>query len=775
MKKVLTIFLALLTIPLTATEYYVKSTGSDSNTGLSDAQAWQTISKVNTEWAAGTFAAGDFIYFRRGDTFYGTLAITESGTSSANITVGAYGTGENPVLSGFQTLTEWEGTDPYHHDLSPESTPNILLLDGSNTPLGRFPDNVYLDVESATYTTLTDNELSATPDFDGAQVVIRTWYWIMEKSIITNHTGTSITHGSNHYAPRPGYGYFIQNHLNCLTVYGEWAYSGGDIYLHFGGGSPGDHEVKVSVRDEVVEINAQNYITIQDLTIEGGNARNIYLQDADYITIDNCKIRFSGANGIYANSACDYTTIQYCEISESNNVGIYMGGGHHTTITKNYLNRSGYYPGMGGSSDQDYSAIISRGNYGTITYNDIYDSGYDGIVFGGQETNVSYNFIDRVCFVKDDGGGIYSYRDYSTNKIVSSNIILNSEGADAAIGEGNTRANGIYNDGSYNTTYINNTVAHCYGGGIFMNACKNLTVSLNTLYDNSYQLLLHSETSDIGHASGHVVNNNLLFSRIWDNDWLQACFRCNFIGQSAHDYGTQDYNYFVRPIYNDDYMDIWPYAWQWNPSTRLKYNLAEWRTLLGEDMNSQSTPITISSTAYLNFIYNDSTNSKSYELSTTMIDGRGNSYSGTITLSPYQSQILIGSGTITEVGGEPLPTVNTAPVTNIGITTATSGGNVIFDGGYPVTARGVCWSTSMNPTIAGNKTSDGFGTGTFTSSITGLSASTTYYVRAYATSAIGVAYGSNVAFTTELDPETSTLPLKHGGILIIHNGNLLKP
>ena len=67
---------------------------------------------------------------------------------------------------------------------------------------------------------------------------------------------------------------------------------------------------------------------------------------------------------------------------ESNNVGIYLGVAY-ATITGNYKN--GYYPGMGGSGDQDYSAIISRGSYGTITYNDIYDSGYDGIVFGGRE------------------------------------------------------------------------------------------------------------------------------------------------------------------------------------------------------------------------------------------------------------------------------------------------------------------------------------------------------------------------------------------------------
>lgn len=777
MRKALIILFSILTIPLWATDYYVKSTGNDSNTGLSDAQAWKTITKVNTVWAAGTFAPGDNIYFRRGDTFYGTLTVTESGTSANNITIGAYGTGNNPVLSGFQVTSSW--TDPesdgiYIHSLSPESTPNILLLDGVNTPLGRYPDDGYLDVETATTTSLTDTELPASPSYSGGQIVIRTWYWMMEKSTIASHIGNNVTHGSNRYAPASGYGYFIQNDYDCLTSYGEWSYASNYLHVYFGAVDPDLHEVKVSVRDQVININGYNYITIQDLTIEGGNARNIYLQGADNITVKDCKIRFSGANGIYANSSCDYVTIRDCEVIENNNVGLYIGGGHHATITRNYLSKNGYYPGMGGSSDYDYSGIISRGSYGSITYNDIYDSGYDGIVFGGQGTNVSYNYIDRVCFVKDDGGGIYSYRDYNTGKTVTYNIILNSEGADDAIGEGNDRANGIYNDGSYNTTYSNNTIAHCYGGGIFVNACKNTTVTYNTLYDNSFQLLIHSENTSIGRASGHVINNNMLFSKSYDGDWLQSCLRVNFIGQSAHDYGTQDYNYFVRPINDDNYVDLWPNAWQWSPSTRLKYNLTEWQAFLSEDAHSESTPTTVSTVNDIHFIYNDSTGSKSYIVSPAMVDARGTTYSGTVSVPAYGSLVLIGSGNVTE-SASLVPVVSTTEVTSIETTTATSGGYVSTDNGYSVTSRGVCWNTTGSPTTLNSKTTDGTGTGSFTSSMTGLSASTTYYVRAYATNSQGTGYGQERSFTTESEsvPGDTQNLLKHNGILLIYDGKLL--
>jgi len=95
-----------------------------------------------------------------------------------------------------------------------------------------------------------------------------------------------------------------------------------------------------------------------------------------------------------------------------------------------------------------------------------------------------------------------------------------------------------------------------------------------------------------------------------------------------------------------------------------------------------------------------------------------------------------------------LPTVTTTSISNITTTTATGGGNVTSDGGATVTARGVCWSTSQNPTIANSKTTDGSGTGSFVSSLTGLTPNTTYYVRAYATNSAGTAYGNQVSFTT---------------------------
>ena len=103
-----------------------------------------------------------------------------------------------------------------------------------------------------------------------------------------------------------------------------------------------------------------------------------------------------------------------------------------------------------------------------------------------------------------------------------------------------------------------------------------------------------------------------------------------------------------------------------------------------------------------------------------------------------------------------VPTVTTTAASSVTATTATSGGNVTSDGGSAVAVRGVCWSTSHNPTVNGSHTIDGFGTGSFTSNITGLALGTTYYVRAYATNFVGTAYGNEDTITTWTIPTVIT-------------------
>ena len=95
-----------------------------------------------------------------------------------------------------------------------------------------------------------------------------------------------------------------------------------------------------------------------------------------------------------------------------------------------------------------------------------------------------------------------------------------------------------------------------------------------------------------------------------------------------------------------------------------------------------------------------------------------------------------------------VPTLTTTSASSISLTGASTGGNISSDGGTTITSRGVCWSTSSNPTVNDNKLVNGNGTGSFTINLTGLNGSTTYYLRAYATNAVGTGYGPQISFTT---------------------------
>jgi hypothetical protein len=131
-----------------------------------------------------------------------------------------------------------------------------------------------------------------------------------------------------------------------------------------------------------------------------------------------------------------------------------------------------------------------------------------------------------------------------------------------------------------------------------------------------------------------------------------------------------------------------------------------------------------------------------YYIRSYAINSAGTGYGNNIT---FQTSVPV------------VPSLTTRELLNITNTTATGGGSITNDGGSSITGKGICWSTSPNPTTADSKTADGTGTATFTSFITGLSANVTYYVRAYATNSTGTGYGNQQTFTTS--STSNTLPV----------------
>ena len=120
--------------------------------------------------------------------------------------------------------------------------------------------------------------------------------------------------------------------------------------------------------------------------------------------------------------------------------------------------------------------------------------------------------------------------------------------------------------------------------------------------------------------------------------------------------------------------------------------------------------------------------------------------------------------------------LTTAELIKTSNTAFSCGGNISYDGDSPITARGICWSTSPTPTINDNKTIDGTGTGSFTSVVNGLSSTQIYYIRAYATNSVETRYGNELCFFSGYNIHTdvisiaSNLAVTSGGNISVSDG-----
>lgn len=534
MKKLITIFFASLAITLNATNYYVKNGGNDGAAGTSDATAWANISKVNSEWLAGTFAPGDSILFRRGDLWHGTITVSEAGSSGSPIVIGAYGVGNQPVIEGFQTLSSWTqyAGNIYYASLTCQSPTEMLLVDGNQKAKGRWPnigDWMFIDTRISA-TQITDNELSSSPDWDGAELVVRENRWIISRHTITDHAGTSITFTTPLTYNPTGYGYFIQNSIHTLDVAWEWYYdsSASRLYIHTGGANPGDHTIRASVLDRGIDNSGgYEFITVTDLELRGFNTGTVYSSFLDYdphgTTVQNCKISHSGGDAIYINRSSS-DTIRDNTISYSNHAAVTLWGnyGNYCSVTGNDVSHTGEIPGAAfnfyGTSwaNNAYNAIYTNPNYTSITNNRITYTGYMPINFRGTNALVQKNFIDQFCYVKDDGGGIYTYADNSLNKRVLNNIILNAVGSQQGVATPSTSAHGLYSDGeSSNIHYEGNIVGYAIGAAYHGNVPRSVIMTNNKFFECGKFVDLWKYTTDGTFiADMRITKNHFVSSRI---------------------------------------------------------------------------------------------------------------------------------------------------------------------------------------------------------------------------------------------------------------------
>jgi len=419
MRKSIAVLLLVLTIGFTAnsTTYYFSTNGNDNNNGTSASTPWQTLSKFNSVFSS--LSPGDSVRFNRGDVFYGSITISRSGSSGSPITIGAYGAGANPVITGFTTVNAWTnlGNNIWESTgaVSALSATNMVVINGLNTPMGRYPNTGWLTYQSfVTNISITSSSLSGSPNWTGAEAIIRKERWIIDRNLITGQSGGTLTYTpSSTYNGQSNYGFFIQNDSRTLDQQNEWYYNPSTKKIQiFYTSSPAN--VQVSTIDTLVYMKYRNYITFDNLSFVGSNKDAFVILSSGNITIQNCSIDYSGKDAIWGNQNWGLPSSSFVlknsTINHTNNNSVNLASEFTgALISHNTIKNTGMIVGMGGSGDGMSEAVQTGANNAIIEYNEIDSTGYIGIAFYSNNVIVRNNFVNGFCFVKIDGAGIYTW------------------------------------------------------------------------------------------------------------------------------------------------------------------------------------------------------------------------------------------------------------------------------------------------------------------------------------------------------------------------------
>ena len=578
-----------------ATNYYVAANGKDSNNGRSPSSPWRSLSKVNTMMSS--FRAGDAIYFRRGDTFIGELIVKASGSPGSPIRFTSYGSGEKPIIDGFQRVTGWtsvgNGVWKARYDAPHQRAAN-LYINNKFQPIGRYPND---DQKNAGYLTITGgngrNEFVSKDlkggSWKGADAVVRDSRWSLARQEISQHSGSRIVlKNKTYYTGSKGFGFFIINHRNALDQEGEWAHhkNSKELFLR-SSANPNSRTVMTARAKDLIAMSKVHDIIVENLTLRGSVEATVLISRSKNISISACTLYGSGKDGVmiyhsnnvkFKNNSVDYT----------NNNAITVEKGGQTEITNNTILRTGSVAGMGDEANGSYFGISANTSSLTIQNNRLDQIGYNGIGFWGDNIVIKNNSITNFCIVKDDGAGIYTW-------IGTPTIRRRVEIIGNVVGDGNLRrvglgtphpervhVSGIYLDSrSNNVTIDDNTVYNCGNFGIFLHNTKNDRVRNNNLYDNHIGIGLIQDNKSNGQfpIRNMVIQNNAIFARRGD----QRILHFSSIRNDHKEIGSLTGNYYFSPLNRERMIQVTDKNYK-----SVFYNLSRWKSSTPHDGSTKT-------------------------------------------------------------------------------------------------------------------------------------------------------------------------------------------
>ncbi|MBX2972198.1 MAG: right-handed parallel beta-helix repeat-containing protein [Flavobacteriales bacterium] len=587
--------IALASSASQAAVYYVAPTGNDSNNGTSQSTPWRTLARV--QQYSSSAAAGDQVLFQRGGTYTGQLSWYGSGTAAANITIGAYGTGELPVISGAAPVTGWTLHSGNIYKASVSQAVKYVFVNGALQTLARYPNSGWLRVNTSTNTSLTSANITQSGGYwNGASLVIRSTNWCYENRVINNHSGTTISYPNITYSTgNYNWGFFLCNKLSELDAPGEWFHDAatGTLYLWApGGANPNSLQVEASVHDHGVSIEWQRTrVRVQDIAFRGQRVAGVY-NTGTYNTVSGCTFEKSfhgiqsyGSNNTYSGNTFQNTYAAALSVIDNG-----------TTVSGNALTDIALVAGLGETAF-GYHGMRVTGGTNFVRENRIHNTGNSGI-FVGETATVERNVISNFCVTLNDGGGIYW--DNGQNTVIQDNIIRDAVGNIESAAT-NYSVNGRILPGIYfgnaviqNCIVQRNTVSNC-SIGIQVDhtmVSQNNQVKDNILFNNGVQLNI----TDLSNVNGPgatppyykasyntVYSGNQLYSLAPDQLCMQVW---NYYQQGNVDFGTFTNNKLFNP-YNE--MSI--RNWNLGAGNTKTYSLERWRTERNKEIGSTRSPL----------------------------------------------------------------------------------------------------------------------------------------------------------------------------------------
>ncbi len=450
-----------------------------------------------------------------------------------------------------------------------------------------------------------------------------------------------------------GWGFYLDNKLELLDKSSEWYYDKEHkrVYLYPPDGmNPNKILVEGSVRSTGLSITDG---VVQHIRFQ--HQQDIGLRINGVSVVQYCEFegigrdakvseRSAGGSALYAERNVRNTRVSHNTFQNNFNNAINWWQDEQDTtssvIERNTVKNTGVVQGYGGSGSWHAVAIlIGRGRHVHVQYNRIEKSGYVGILFGSEGNFAEYNIIKNAMATLNDGGGIYTNCSRST---IRYNIILDTRGGMESSGSWANISHGIWPEflQEYRESIIEfNTVVGSDGDGIFLPNNFNCIVRNNVCYNNDrYQLLMigNEGRGKINLNQNHFITGNVFYAAAPSQNTLYFDARV--------EYGIMKDNYFCKP-FSDTLIHEgtnWPGM---NPNKY--FTLKEWQEQFKwADTSAQTDIQKISNKKKDNseIFINDTEETKTIPLNGKWRNLNGESMTGSITLEPYTSQVLIKNG-----------------------------------------------------------------------------------------------------------------------------------